>query len=282
MEDSKRKYLYITLCVLAVLVVVYLTYSLVAHGSPLIKSVNEHLISGNELHNDSLYDEAMIEYGKAYSMDSANTVSAYNRGTNLLLKNYQDMKSGKVENGIISDTIVMQRYEEAEKMMAKSIEGEKVEKNKELVAKAGHNLGLAHHHRMELKEAEAAYKESLRNDPANENTRYNLAVVQYLLKNQQNQQNQQQQNQQQEQQNQQQQQQEEQQDQSQQQQEQNQEQNQQQEQKNQEQEQQQQDEKKENYERMLEALMQDEKELREDMEEKKAVQGIKMDLEKNW
>ena len=51
---------------------------------------------------------------------------------------------------------------------------------------------------------------------------------------------------------------------------------------NQEQEQQQQDEKKENYERMLEALMQDEKELREDMEEKKAVQGIKMDLEKNW
>lgn len=279
MEDSKRKYLYITLCVLAVLVVLYLTYSLVAHGSPLIKSVNEHLISGNELHNDSLYDEAMIEYGKAYSMDSANTVSAYNRGTNLLLKNYQDMKSGKVENGIIPDTIVMQRYEEAEKMMAKSIEGEKVEKNKELVAKAGHNLGLAHHHRMELKEAEAAYKESLRNDPANENTRYNLAVVQYLLKNQQNQQ---QQNQQQEQQNQQQQQQEEQQDQSQQQQEQNQEQNQQQEQKNQEQEQQQQDEKKENYERMLEALMQDEKELREDMEEKKAVQGIKMDLEKNW
>lgn len=282
MEDSKRKYLYITLCVLAVLVVVYLTYSLVAHGSPLIKSVNEHLISGNELHNDSLYDEAMIEYGKAYSMDSANTVSAYNRGTNLLLKNYQDMKSGKVENGIIPDTIVMQRYEEAEKMMAKSIEGEKVEKNKELVAKAGHNLGLAHHHRMELKEAEAAYKESLRNDPANENTRYNLAVVQYLLKNQQNQQNQQQQNQQQEQQNQQQQQQEEQQDQSQQQQEQNQEQNQQQEQENQEQDQQQQDEKKENYERMLEALMQDEKELREDMEEKKAVQGIKMDLEKNW
>lgn len=279
MEDSKRKYLYITLCVLAVLVVVYLTYSLIAHGSPLIKSVNEHLISGNELHNDSLYDEAMIEYGKAYSMDSANTVSAYNRGTNLLLKNYQDMKSGKVENGIIPDTIVMQRYEEAEKMMAKSIEGEKVGKNKELVAKAGHNLGLAHHHSMELKEAEAAYKESLRNDPANENTRYNLAVVQYLLKNQQNQQ---QQNQQQEQQNQQQQQQEEQQDQSQQQQEQNQEQNQQQEQKNQEQEQQQQDEKKENYERMLEALMQDEKELREDMEEKKAVQGIKMNLEKNW
>ena len=33
---------------------------------------------------------------------------------------------------------------------------------------------------------------------------------------------------------------------------------------------------------MLEALMQDEKELREEMEERNAVQGIKMDLEKNW
>ena len=33
---------------------------------------------------------------------------------------------------------------------------------------------------------------------------------------------------------------------------------------------------------MLEALMQDEKELREKMDEEKAVQGIKMNLEKNW
>lgn len=279
MEDSRRKYIYVTLCVLALLLVVYLAYSLIAHGSPLVKSVNEHLISGNELHSDSLYDEAMIEYGKAYSMDTTNTVSAYNAGTNLLLKNYQDIRSGKVENGMVPDSLVLQRYEEAERMMAKSIEGEKVGKNRNLVARAGHNLGLTHHHRMELKEAEAAYKEALRNDPANEETRYNLAVVQYLLKNQQNQQQQQQEQQQQQQnQNQEQQQQEQNQNQEQQQEQQQQEQNQNQ----QQQEQQEQNDKKENYERMLEALMQDEKELREDMEEKKTVQGIKMDLEKNW
>ena len=46
--------------------------------------------------------------------------------------------------------------------------------------------------------------------------------------------------------------------------------------------QQQQQQKKENYERMLEAVMQDEKELRDKMDEEKAVQGIKVDLEKNW
>ena len=45
---------------------------------------------------------------------------------------------------------------------------------------------------------------------------------------------------------------------------------------------QQQQQKKENYERMLEAVMQDEKELRDKMDEEKAVQGIKVDLEKNW
>ncbi len=254
------------LCGLAVLAVAYLAYSLIAYGSPLIKSVNEHLISGNGLHSDSLYDEAMIEYGKAYSMDTTNTVSAYNRGTNLLLKNYQDIKGGKVENGIVPDSLIMQRYEEAERMMAKGIEGNHGETGRELVARAAHNMGLTHHHRMELKEAEAAYKEALRKDPANEGTRYNLAVVQYLLKNQQNQDNQQQEQEQQQQQEQEQQQQ----------------QQQQQQEQEQQQQEQQQEEKKENYERMLEALMQDEKELREDMEEKKAAQGIKMDLEKNW
>ena len=41
MDYAKRKYLYISLVALAAMVVAYLTYSLVAYGSPLIKSVNE-------------------------------------------------------------------------------------------------------------------------------------------------------------------------------------------------------------------------------------------------
>ena len=257
MDYAKRKYLYISLVALAAMVVAYLTYSLVAYGSPLIKSVNEHLISGNELHKDSLYEDAMISYGKAYSMDTTNTVSAYNLGTNLIMKNYQDINSDKVKNGLVPDSIIIERYADAEDKISRSAEEAKGSSDKEMSAKANYNLGLVHHQRMMLKEAEAAYKEALRNDPANENTRYNLAVVQYLMKQQQNQQNQDQQQQQQ--------------------------QEQQEQQQNQQQEQQEeQQDNKENYERMLEALMQDEKELREEMEEKNAVQGIKMDLEKNW
>ena len=263
MNDSKRKYLYIALVAVAVMVIAYLTYSLIAHGSPLVKSVNEHLISGNEQHKDSLYEDAMISYGKAYSMDTTNMVSAYNLGTNLIMKNYQDINSDKVKNGLVPDSIIIERYADAEDKISRSAEEAKNSSDKEMGAKANHNLGLVHHQRMMLKEAETAYKEALRNDPANENTRYNLAVVQYLMKQQQNQQNQNQEQQQQEEQNPEQQEQE---------QEQQQQQNQQNE----------QQDSKENYERMLEALMQDEKELREEMEEKNAVQGIKMDLEKNW
>ena len=272
MDYAKRKYLYISLVAVAAMIVAYLTYSLVAYGSPLIKSVNEHLISGNELHKDSLYEDAMISYGKAYSMDTTNTVSAYNLGTNLIMKNYQDINSDKVKNGLVPDSIIIERYADAEDKISRSAEEAKGSSDKEMSAKANHNLGLVHHQRMMLKEAEAAYKEALRNDPANENTRYNLAVVQYLMKQQQNQQNQDQQQQQQQEQQEQQEQQQNQQQEQQEQQQQNQQQNQQQE----------QQDNKENYERMLEALMQDEKELREEMEEKNAVQGIKMDLEKNW
>lgn len=260
----------------AALVAAFLVYSLIAYGSPLVKSVNEHLISGNEYHKDSLYDDAMTEYGRAYSMDTTNAVSTYNNGTNMLMKNYQSIKSGNTKEARLNDTLIYQRYCEAERMLLKSTGKSKEDENKNLLAKSSHNLGLAYHHREMLKQAEAAYKEALRNDPKNENTRYNLAVVQYLLKkqqNQQNQQNQQQNQDQQEEQNQDQQQQQQQQQSQDQQQEQNKDQ--------QQQQAQDQQDKKENYERMLDALMQDEKELRDDME-KKAVKGIKMNLEKNW
>ena len=272
MESSNKKYIIITLATVAALVAAYLIYSLFAYGSPLVKSINEHLISGNGLHNDSLYDDAMIEYGRAYSMDTTNAVSTYNNGTNLLLMNYQDTKSGNTQETMINDTLIHMRYLEAQRMLQKSTVESKENEDKEMLAKSNHNLGLTYHHRELLKEAESAYKEALRNDPKNENTRYNLAVVQYLLKQNQDQnQNQQNQNQDQQQQ----------QEQNQQQEQQNQDKEQQQQNQNQNQNQQQQQDKKENYERMLEALMQDEKELRDEME-KKAAQGIKIDLEKNW
>ena len=249
------KYLYMTFLVLASLIVLYSAYSLIVHGSPTSKSVREYLINGNDLYNDSLYEKAMKPYGRAYSMDTLNSISSYNSGTNILMRNYMDIKAGNPD-----PEKIIGGYMEAERLFGKSIANSD---DKGELAMANHNLGLSFHMRDTLQAAEAAYKEALRNDPTNENTRYNLAVVQYLLKNdkQQNQQDQQQ---------------------DQQQEQQNQQQEQQNQQNQQNQQQQDEQQKKENYERMLEALMQDEKELREKMDEEKAVQGIKMNLEKNW
>ena len=266
MNSSAKKHIYTALIAIAAIIVAYLAYSLIAHGSPLIKSVNERLISGNELHRDSMYDDAMVEYSKAYSMDTTNTVSAYNAGTNFLMKNYQDLKNSGEENSVTDDSLIHNRYIDAEKMFLRSIQHTEKAIGKDTVAKANHNLGLSYHHRYMLKEAEVAYKEALRNDPKNEGTRYNLAVVQYLLKQQEQEQQQQEQ--------QEQQQQEQQQEQEQKEEEQEQEQ--------QQQQQQQQQENKENYDRILDALQLDENELREEMEEKKAAQGVIIDFEKNW
>lgn len=60
--------------------------------------------------------------------------------------------------------------------------------NKEVKHKALHNLGNVLMKRKEYEKAVEAYKASLRNDPTDEETRYNLALAQEMLKKQQDQQ----------------------------------------------------------------------------------------------
>lgn len=69
----------------------------------------------------------------------------------------------------------------------------KAETNKVLKAMMYHNIGYIHHLNKEYDQAIEAYKEALRNNPNDEDTRYNLALCQKQKKDQQNQQNQQQQ-----------------------------------------------------------------------------------------
>ena len=114
-----------------------------------------------------------------------------------------------------------------------------------------------------------AYKESLRNNPSDDETRYNLALAQKMLKDQQ----QNQQNQNQDQQNQQQQQQQEQQ--------QDQQQQDQQDQQQQQQPEQRQDEmSKENAEQLLNSVMQDEQNTQDKVKKQQVIQGSR--LEKDW
>ena len=133
------KYLYMTLLVLASLVVLYSAYSLIVHGSPTSKSVREYLINGNDLYNDSLYEKAMKPYGRAYSMDTLNSISSYNSGTNILMRNYMDIKAGNPD-----PEKIIGGYMEAERLFGKSIANSD---DKGELAMANHNLGLSFHMR---------------------------------------------------------------------------------------------------------------------------------------
>ena len=144
----------------------------------------------------------------------------------------------------------------------------RIEKDKSKLAQTFHNIGVVFHAQKDYAKAIEAYKESLRNNPKDDETRYNLALAQKMLKDQQNQnQNQNQDQNQQEQQ-------EKQDKQQQQDQQQNQDQQPPQPEKNENQM------SKENAEQLLNSVMQDEREVQDKVKKQQVIQGNR--LEKDW
>ncbi len=216
------------------------------------KTDRDYLRSGNKLYNDSLFIKAEVDYRKALELNPKSTDAMFNLGNALLMQ--QKAKEA------------MEQYESVSK----------IEKDKEKLAQIYHNMGVILQSSKQLPQCIEAYKEALRNNPKDNETRYNLALAQKLLKDQQ----QDQQNQQQEQQ-QQQEQKEDKQDQNQNQKEQEQKDQQQQQQEQQQQQQQNKDEmSKENAQQLLNAVMQDEKNVQDKVKKQLQIQGKK--LEKDW
>ena len=214
------------------------------------KTEGDYIRSGNKFYADSLYEKAEIEYRKALEINPKSTDAMYNLGNALFNQIPQSQEKGKE---------AMEQYATAAKL----------ESDKAKLAHINHNLGTLLYMAQQYPQSVEAYKESLRNNPNDNETRYNLAKAMYMLKQQQDQQQEQQQDQQQEQQ-------QEQQQQDQQEQQQNQEQ--------QQEQQSQQDEEqisKENAEQILNALMQDEKDIQE--KQKKMMQQHQgKTLDKDW
>lgn len=209
------------------------------------KTDRDYLRSGNKLYNDSLFIKAEVDYRKALELNPKSTDAMFNLANALLMQ--QKAKEA------------MEQYESVSK----------IEKDKEKLAQIYHNMGVILQSSKQLPQCIEAYKESLRNNPKDDETRYNLALAQKQLKDQQqNQQNQDQQQQQQEQK-------EDKQDPNKDQQEQNQDQ--------QQQPQQQQNKNemsKENAQQLLNAVMQDEKNVQDKVKKQIQIQGKK--LEKDW
>jgi tetratricopeptide (TPR) repeat protein len=218
---------------------------LVAMTAQAQKAERDYIRKGNRLFADSTFVDAEVNYRKALDVNPKSTVSMYNLANTLLAQN-------KVEEA-------MQQY----------VAASKLEKDKGNLAQIYHNMGVIFHGQKDLQKAIEAYKESLRNNPHDDETRYNLALAQKQLNEQQQQQQEQQQNQ-------------EQQEQQQKEQEQQQENKEQEQQQNQQQQQQQNKEEmsKENAEQLLRSVMQDEKDTQEKLKKQQVIQGGQ--LQKDW
>ena len=201
-----------------------------------------HLRDGNNLYEDSLFNDAEMKYRKSLEKDQDYFTASYN----------------------LADAIYKQeRFEESSSLFDGLIDNAKTKDEK---AKLYHNLGNSLFKQQKLKESIQSYKNALKNNPKDEETRHNLALAQKMLQQEENQQEEQEKKD----------------EENKEEQEENQEEKQQQEQKKEEeQSQEKEDMSKEDAEKMLEALQQQEKELQEKMQKKK-VKGKKVKVLKDW
>lgn len=226
--------------------VILVLMSLMSVGALAQKAERDYIRRGNRFFNDSVFVDAEVNYRKALEVNPKSTISMYNLGNTLL----QQKKSKEA----------MEQY----------VSVSKIEKDKDKLASIYHNMGVIFQTEKDYAKAVEAYKMSLRNNPKDDETRYNLALAQKLLKDQQQNQDQNQdQNKD---------------DQQKQQDKKNQEQKQNDQNKNQQQppkpEKKDNQMSKENAEQLLNSVMQDEKDIQDKLKKPKVIQGGR--LEKDW
>ena len=131
------------------------------------KAERDFIRKGNRFFKDSVYVDAEVNYRKALETNPQSTVSMFNLGNTLAQQN---------------------KLQEA---MEQYVAATKIEKDKNDLAQIYHNMGVIFQSQKDYGKAVEAYKQSLRNNPKDDETRYNLALAQKMLKDQQqNQQNQ--------------------------------------------------------------------------------------------
>lgn len=162
------------LCLLAVL----LAPSVFAQQSA-VKEMRRHVKRGNRMIHTGLRDKAYEQYKKAFEVDSANTLVCYNLGTSMFPDEWKIMKPDSKR-----DSVMTGLFQHAADQHA--------EDNPMRRSKAFHNLGVMHQIRanqsgddqqkyQELTQAIENYKNALRNNPHDDEARYNLVLCQRQL-----------------------------------------------------------------------------------------------------
>ena len=112
----------------------------------------QYVRNGNKYFRKGDYKRADMEYRKALSVNETNTQALYNRGCAIMQE---------------SPDSAMAYFDQAGKM----------ETNKVRKAMAYHNIGVIYHSNQQYDKAIEAYKEALRNNPNDDETRYNLELA---------------------------------------------------------------------------------------------------------
>lgn len=147
--------------------ILFILFVILAGGASAQKIERDYIRKGNRLFNDSVFVDAEVNYRKALEVNPKSTVSMYNLGNTLSQQ---------------------QKFKDA---MEQYVAAGKIEKDKMKLAHIYHNMGVLFQAGKDYAQAVEAYKMSLRNNPKDDETRYNLALAQKMLKDQQqNQQNQ--------------------------------------------------------------------------------------------
>ncbi len=125
------------------------------------REAREDIREGNKLYNQLKFEEAEILYKKALTKNPNYPKASYNLGNTI----YQQERNKEAVN----------QFELVEKTF-----DEKMDK-----AEAYHNMGNAFMKEKQYDKAVEAFKNSMRNNSKDDETRYNLALAQELLKKQQ-------------------------------------------------------------------------------------------------
>lgn len=129
-----------------------------------LQKSNNYVYEGNELIDSENYISAEMEYRKAISEQPTNVAGAYNLGNSYYQK-------GQYDEALF-------RHTQAAKNAIS-----KAEKHK-----AYHNIGNILMQNKMCKEAVEAFKDALRNDPTDDETRYNFAIAKECAEQQQDEQ----------------------------------------------------------------------------------------------
>ena len=139
------------------------------------KEERQLIKDGNKLYDEGNYREAEIMYNKATQVNPNSPAATYNLALSLT-KQLKSADNDSTKNNLTARALKL--FETVPSLT----------KDSTLIAMTHHNRGNLYYENEAYSEAIEAYKQSLRHNPSDNDTRYNLRMAQLKLKEQQQQQ----------------------------------------------------------------------------------------------